>query len=542
MTIKKDRSTLNSLTFLLLFACIFFTSCDWGDSFTMSPRSSIIDDDNGLQEDVISNNVDDNIAGEFQFISPTEGETIDNGCSTEANDLTWNFLWSPMEGAIKYNIKVTKANPIEGALTTYVDQEVEEPSFTYSPDNEHYDELDGWRWQVRAFMGEEWGEWLPPRSFKLEAINTDCVPGCEGVDESFVSPNPPSFGSVAPSSVVTIKTGEGQKFVVSGSDKDEDDLKLSVQVNPFGSNQTTFPLGGISITKQTDSDPIYRRWDVVISPATSLIGKEYSILFTLNDCGGGVTTHDPITFKIESSENDPPTVTLTPLPDEEGKYHIATGGHIELVAEIDDSDFGDSANLVCTNDSGQGEITYCGPFSGHDIIHYTAPDSVGNYEATFTAVPCETGYYAENPACCDINNGLGCCEENPDTCGSETVTFSTFTPPEDNHPPAIISIFNPSGSGSHWMPGGCTTTREVTVNDQDGDAITLFCTSETSFCAHVSFQHVNDNKYEMVLSPPSYLMSGTDHGFMIRAFDGSAYSDYKQVVVHIENDLPCPGQ
>jgi hypothetical protein len=32
----------------------------------------------------------------------------------------------------------------------------------------------GWRWKVRALVGDEWSEWSEERTFDVEPINTDC--------------------------------------------------------------------------------------------------------------------------------------------------------------------------------------------------------------------------------------------------------------------------------------------------------------------------------------------------------------------------------
>jgi len=108
-----------------------------------------------------------------KLISPVNGMFMDNGCSPKANGIVWDFDWSDVIGASAYHIKVWK-NP---ALPLINNMNVPASSFHYvSPLSDYIanTNLTGWRWSVRAKVGNVWGPWSVVRNFRVEKLNTDC--------------------------------------------------------------------------------------------------------------------------------------------------------------------------------------------------------------------------------------------------------------------------------------------------------------------------------------------------------------------------------
>ena len=108
-----------------------------------------------------------------KLISPVNGMFLDNGCSPKANEITWDFDWSDVIGASAYHLKVWR-NP---ALPLINNVSVPSSSFHYVGGPNDYvanTNLNGWRWMVRAKVGNSWGPWSVVRNFRVEKLNTDC--------------------------------------------------------------------------------------------------------------------------------------------------------------------------------------------------------------------------------------------------------------------------------------------------------------------------------------------------------------------------------
>jgi len=106
------------------------------------------------------------------LISPSEGAVLDNGCTTAADQIEWDFDWSDVSGATKYHLYVKWSN---ATIPVIDNEEITTSSYHYSSsgyiaDANRFDR----RWKVRAYVGGTWSAWSEERSFDVEPLNTDC--------------------------------------------------------------------------------------------------------------------------------------------------------------------------------------------------------------------------------------------------------------------------------------------------------------------------------------------------------------------------------
>jgi hypothetical protein len=108
-----------------------------------------------------------------QPLLPTAGAVLDNGCTSGANPIVWDFAWTGVAGASTYNVYVIHtgaANPVinEMAITETTYRDVTNGAYIANANR-----LD-WRFKVRAYVAGVWGAFGPERSFDVEPVNTDC--------------------------------------------------------------------------------------------------------------------------------------------------------------------------------------------------------------------------------------------------------------------------------------------------------------------------------------------------------------------------------
>ena len=107
------------------------------------------------------------------LISPVEYAVLDNGCQNRTNGIEWDFKWTDVPAARLYHLYVVgpqaKYPVINNAEITYAAyQDIRAESYIIESNRR------GWRWKVRALVGNEWSEWSEERTFDVEAMNTDC--------------------------------------------------------------------------------------------------------------------------------------------------------------------------------------------------------------------------------------------------------------------------------------------------------------------------------------------------------------------------------
>lgn len=106
------------------------------------------------------------------LVSPTNGEVMDNGCKDRSNGITWDFDWNDVPGANRYHIRVWRnpALPVVNNMSVATSEYHHDSPQSYIINTN----LTGWRWMVRARVGNVWGPWSVVRFFRAERLNTDC--------------------------------------------------------------------------------------------------------------------------------------------------------------------------------------------------------------------------------------------------------------------------------------------------------------------------------------------------------------------------------
>ncbi len=106
------------------------------------------------------------------LISPANGALMDNGCQNLTDGITWDFDWNDVPGATRYHIRVWR-NP---ALPVVNNANVITSEYTHNKPQTFVINANriGWRWMVRARVGNRWGPWSRVRTFRVERLNTDC--------------------------------------------------------------------------------------------------------------------------------------------------------------------------------------------------------------------------------------------------------------------------------------------------------------------------------------------------------------------------------
>ncbi|MBT3958556.1 MAG: hypothetical protein HN645_01025 [Gemmatimonadales bacterium] len=106
------------------------------------------------------------------LITPVSGAVLDNGCSVANDPIVWDFDWSDVAGADRYQLHVMGANAsiplINDATLTMSSHQFMGTGYIIESNRI------GWMWQVRARVAGTWGSWSEVRVFDAEPLNTDC--------------------------------------------------------------------------------------------------------------------------------------------------------------------------------------------------------------------------------------------------------------------------------------------------------------------------------------------------------------------------------
>lgn len=95
---------------------------------------------------------------------------MDNGCYNFSDKIEWNFDWSDVSGATRYNLFVKNL----AAEHPTIDIEITASEY-YHWMFAYISNLNDWTWKVRAGSDESiWSDWSDERSFTVEPIDTDC--------------------------------------------------------------------------------------------------------------------------------------------------------------------------------------------------------------------------------------------------------------------------------------------------------------------------------------------------------------------------------
>lgn len=112
-----------------------------------------------------------------EIVSPSEGATLDNGCTSRSDPITWEFEWLECPGAQNYDLFVIGSS----ATIPIIDDRTPNTNYQFQSSGYIVDQNRlGWRWKVRAMQNDVWGEWTPERTFDIEPLDTDCTAGGGG--------------------------------------------------------------------------------------------------------------------------------------------------------------------------------------------------------------------------------------------------------------------------------------------------------------------------------------------------------------------------
>ena len=107
-----------------------------------------------------------------RLLAPQAAARLDNGCQT-GDEIAWDFEWTGCRGADRYHLFVIGPS----AVIPVVDNDrLGQTSYAHrsrgyvAPGNDR-----GWTWRTRARIGGDWKDWTAPRSFDVEAVDSDCA-------------------------------------------------------------------------------------------------------------------------------------------------------------------------------------------------------------------------------------------------------------------------------------------------------------------------------------------------------------------------------
>ena len=103
------------------------------------------------------------------LISPTNGSVLDNNCQDRSDSIEWDFDWSDVSGATKYQIYVIH----EGAQLPVINEIALSSSYHSSRPGSYIADANrfNWAWKVRAGNDTgQWSSWSAVRSFDKNAV------------------------------------------------------------------------------------------------------------------------------------------------------------------------------------------------------------------------------------------------------------------------------------------------------------------------------------------------------------------------------------
>ena len=105
-------------------------------------------------------------------LSPPEGAEMDNGCLSRTDPQVWEFDWSDVRDATRYQLFVQHV----GSAFPVINTVMLSPSCTHSSPGAYVIDGNGfnWQWKVRAELNGTVGEYSQTRTFSVEPVNTDC--------------------------------------------------------------------------------------------------------------------------------------------------------------------------------------------------------------------------------------------------------------------------------------------------------------------------------------------------------------------------------
>ena len=106
-----------------------------------------------------------------ELLTPAPDAVVDNGRTDAYEAIVDDFAWTACPGAVMYELQRGRTDPTSAlpalrvAGTSY--RRVELGSYVADHN------LSGWRWRVRALVGDVWQPWSEERAYTVEPPNTD---------------------------------------------------------------------------------------------------------------------------------------------------------------------------------------------------------------------------------------------------------------------------------------------------------------------------------------------------------------------------------
>jgi len=121
------------------------------------------------------------------LLEPRTGAVLPNGSREGNRTAVWEFKWSAVPGASKYHLQVIAAKAriprLDRSDLTSPEYRDEWRGYVIDPNRL------GWRWKVRALVGDVWTEWSEERTFDVQPL---------------VPPGPYVVGKLDPADVAAI--------------------------------------------------------------------------------------------------------------------------------------------------------------------------------------------------------------------------------------------------------------------------------------------------------------------------------------------------
>ncbi|MBN1697095.1 MAG: hypothetical protein JW881_06250 [Spirochaetales bacterium] len=107
-----------------------------------------------------------------ELLTPLPGTEFDNGCSDKSDAIQWDFDWSDVPGAVRYQLCILH----EGSQYLLVDAIVTVSEYSYRAAGAYITDgnRSNWSWMVRAGTPFAWETWSEIHYFDVEPLDTDC--------------------------------------------------------------------------------------------------------------------------------------------------------------------------------------------------------------------------------------------------------------------------------------------------------------------------------------------------------------------------------
>jgi serine/threonine protein kinase/thiol-disulfide isomerase/thioredoxin len=105
-------------------------------------------------------------AGQPQLLDPRDGAMMDNGSFDRTDPIVWDFDWEDVPGATQYHLHVIGGM---ARIPVVNQQTLRDSAYQHRSPGSYIvgRNLKGWRWKVRAKVGDDWEPWSEERTFDV---------------------------------------------------------------------------------------------------------------------------------------------------------------------------------------------------------------------------------------------------------------------------------------------------------------------------------------------------------------------------------------